>query len=174
MKFVKPPSVRLILFSLTALAGLRPFSAQALTVDGTREPIAGGFHYEFTIDNTFGPEEVAIVTLNAPLADPLIGGSLATPAGFLGNYDGGLGAVDFIGDTSFFSVGLIIGGFSFDSTGSPPGFFSTFSALDVAGAPLTGTINFRGVPDAGSTLLLACLGFFTLAFTRQKNTATSW
>src|SRR5262245_61423202 len=119
-------SVRSILFTLTALAGLRPFPAQALTVEGTREPIAGGFHYEFTVNNTSGPEEVAIVTLNAPLADPLIGGSLATPGGFLGNYDGGLGLVDFIGDTSFFAVGSIISGFSFDSTGSPPGFFSTF------------------------------------------------
>jgi len=169
---ISPLPIRTILLTLTALAGLRPFSVQAFTIDGTQQPIAGGYHYEFTIDNTSGPQEVAIITLDAPLGDPLIGGSLTTPAGFLGNYDGGLGLVDFLGDTSLFSAGSITSGFSFDSAGSPPAFFSTFTALDVTGGVLTGTINFTSVPEAGSTFLPACLGLFALAFLQQKRFAT--
>jgi hypothetical protein len=167
MNFIKSPYPH-ILFVTFATVVLAPFSVHALLVEGTQQAIPGGYHYEFTIDNTAGPEEIAIVSLNAPLADPLIDLSLATPAGFLGSYDGGLGLVDFIGDTAFFSVGSITSGFGFDSIGTPPDFFSVFSALDVAGGQLTGTISFQSVPDAGSTLLPTCLGLCALAITQQK------
>jgi hypothetical protein len=173
MKFIQSSLFRPLVSSAAPLIGaLASFQSQALTVDATQAPIVGGFHYEFTIDNSAGPNEIAIVSLNAPLGDALIGATLDAPAGFAKDYDGGLGLVSFIGDTSFFAVGTVTSGFSFDSSGFPPQYFSTFTALDIAGTEITGTINFNAVPEAGNTLLPACAAIVALAFIQRKSSSS--
>lgn len=147
-----------------------------LIVNATPTPLGGGlFQYEFTISNT-GPADVPLVNINnAPLSDPDIGSTLMTPAGFLALYDPGLGIVTFLEDTSLFAAGTTIGGFSFQSAGPPGQYFGTFDALDVNGAFQDGNVNFSttGVPDAGSTLLLAAVAAGALAATGRNPTSRS-
>jgi hypothetical protein len=153
-----------------AILGATCLAARALTIDGQATAIAGGFHYEFTINNN-GPDDVAIVSIpDAPASDPLIAPSLTVPAGFLGNYDSGLGIVDFIGDSDLFTLGTVKSGFSFDSSVSPAANFSFFEALTIGGDFVTGPINFRlvGVPDGGSTLLCAFIGLLALGITKLQ------
>jgi len=150
-------------------AGLAPASTQALSIDAVKTAIAGGYHFDFWINND-GPVDLAIVSIiNAPLNDPLIGSTLTAPADYLASYDSGLGFVDFIEGAMAFAAGTVTGGFSFDSALGPPDFFTLFEALDINGDLLVGTINYRGaVPDAGGALLYACLGLFGLGLCQRR------
>ena len=125
----------------------------------------GPFHYEFSIENS-GPEEFAILSLNAPTFDPLIAASLVVPMGFLGSYDSGLGIVDFLEDTALFSVGPKLSGFGFDSAAGPvSSFFDVFTALDSNGNELTGQV--AHIPEP-TTLALIVLGGVVLTRVRGQ------
>ena len=130
----------------------------AIIVDATITPMGGGvFHYEISITNNEAEDVVLVTITDAPLADPLIDPTLTVPAGFLGNYDDGLGFVDFIADTVDFTVGSTISGFSFDSLGSPPTYFTQFQALSVNGTQFEGDITSTvvQVPEPAGLALLA-------------------
>ena len=80
-------------------------SRAALLVEATVDGIGGGlFHWEFQVSNS-GPEDVVIVSLEAPPGDTAIPGSLSAPAGYQAAYDAGLGIVDFIEDADGRRVG---------------------------------------------------------------------
>jgi hypothetical protein len=124
----------------------------------------GGFHYEFSIENS-GPEEFAILSLNAPTLDPLIAASLVVPMGFTAFYDAGLGFVDFLADISF-GVGPQLSGFGFDSEAGPlAGFFNVFTALDLAGNEFTGRV--APIPEP-TTLALIAFGGVLLTGSRAR------
>jgi len=150
-------------------------AVHALIVEATVLPLGGGvFHYDFSITNDEA-EDVSIVSIvDAPLADPLIDPSLATPAGFLGSYDGGLGFVDFFEDTELFGVGTTKGPFSFNSMSGPaPGVFSAFEALSIFGTLYSGdvdvTIVAPVIPEPGTVVLLAVgVSVFGLIAVRRK------
>ena len=139
-----------------------------INVDMTTTPLGGGiFQYDFSVGNS-GPDDVVLVTItDAPLGDPLIGLTLITPVDFLGLYDPGLGFVDFLEFTGLFGAGTTTSGFQFQSQATPPTYLTSFQALTVNGDSLSGRIN-RGVPDTGSTMLMAGLGFMALTFLRKK------
>lgn len=142
---------------LTARAALG-----SLLVSATVTPLGGSFRYEFSITNTMlnSPgEDVVIVSLtDAPPGDSLIEPSLATPPGFIGLYDSGLGIVDFVEDTTNFAAGTTMGGFFFESQSSPgPGVFSAFSALTVDGDTILGDVKIRVVPEPGSWLAVGLM-----------------
>jgi hypothetical protein len=162
---------RIFLTFAAIAAAAVPVPVQALTVEGTRTVISGGFHYEFTVDNSAGPNEVLVVTLNAPPNDALLASTLAGPGGFQTSYDPGLGLVDYLADTISFAVGSVISGFTFDSTASPPQFFTTFTALDLEAETFTGSVAFKQAPDPGSTLFFVCLGLFALGIVQCKRLA---
>ena len=125
----------------------------------------GPFHYEFSVENS-GPEEFAILSLNAPTFDPFIAASLVVPTGFLASYDSGLGIVDFLADTALFGVGPKLSGFSFNSeTGPVSSFFDVFTALDSAGNELTGQV--ARIPEP-TTLALITLGGVVLTCGRGR------
>lgn len=149
-----------------------------LTVEDTVTPGAGVFHHEFTITNDTA-DDVAIVSIvDAPLGDPFITGSLVVPAGFLGNYDSGLGIVDFLGDTQVFAVGATISGFEFDSASAPtpgqPSLFTSFVALTVNLDEIRGDVQSRAVqvPEPPSFLLFV-LGVLSLWVARKLGTCES-
>ena len=150
-----------------------PAKAALVDLELTVTPAGALFDYAVKVTNN-GLLDLTLVTLvDAPLADPTIGATLVTPAGFLGLYDAGLGFVDFLEDTSVFGAGTTVGGFSFSSALSPPTYFTTFEALDVAGGKFTGTVTIVGgppvgVPDSGSTAVLAGAGLAALAVASRQ------
>src|SRR5262245_34357450 len=109
--------------ALTALLGATRLEAQ-VSVDTRVTPRGGSFRYDISVSNNASEDLAVVSILDAPLNDPLIGGSLFTPAGFLGSYDSGLGFVDLLSDTDVFSVGRTVGGFSFQSQSAPNSFFT--------------------------------------------------
>lgn len=142
--------------------------AADLEVFAASSPIAGGYHYDFTIRNN-GLEDIVLVTINAPLADPLIDPSLTVPADFLGSYDSGIGLVDFLEFTGLFEAGSTKTGFSFDSTGAPPDFISQFWGLTVNGNTPSGTVQFgAGVPDGGATWLALAMSLASLGVAQRR------
>lgn len=141
--------------SAIALAcGSGTAQASSVLVDIVVQARPGGvFRYAFTIQNQ-GPLDVAIVSLSdAPIADPIIDGSLAWPAGFFASYDSGLGFLDFLEDTTPFMPGLPVSGFSLDS-GSPPfTAFLSFESIDVNGGIMTGTATMRVIDGDGTGVI---------------------
>jgi hypothetical protein len=155
-----------MVFSILTMSGA---VEAALIVEATVSSIGGGaFHYDFSITNS-GPEDVVLVTLNAPLGDPLIDPSLVFPAGFFASYDSGLGFVDFLEDTDLFGAGTTKSGFGFDSGSGPSGFFDVFTALTTQGDTLIGQVQQNVIPEPGTVALLALgLGVFGLMVVRRK------
>jgi hypothetical protein len=150
-------------------------SAGAVSMSMTVTDLGGSFRYDVSIHNN-ETEDLAIVSINdAPLADPLIDPTLVTPAGFLGSYDDGLGFVDFIEGVNNFAAGTTVGGFRFESLTGPGTYFTTFEALSVFGNLFNGSINVtvNQIPETGSTLRLAGLGFMALALARKRLAAVN-
>jgi hypothetical protein len=112
----------------------------SILVRGTVTPLGGSFLYVFEVENT-GPDDYVIVSLDAPVADPLIGPTLTAPAGFVASYDSGLGIVDFLEGADLFAAGTIHGGFSFESLAGPGAEFGTFEALTASGASASGDVE---------------------------------
>src|SRR6185503_20563400 len=86
-----------------------------VNVDAIVTPLIGSFRYDISVSNNAGEDLALVSIVDAPIGDPLIDPTLVTPAGFLGSYDGGLGFVDFLGDTDLFAAGSTVSGFSFES-----------------------------------------------------------
>ncbi len=146
-----------------------------VSLEATVTSLGGSFRYDISVDNSTN-EDLAIVSLvSAPLFDPLIDPSLVTPPGFRGSYDGGLGFVDFLADTDIFARGTTISGFRFESLEGPGTYFSHFDALGIQGTSFSGQVRIlraHGVPDAGSTWLMASLAFSLLALGHKGFFAT--
>jgi hypothetical protein len=147
------------------LASASPLRAGVL-VFGTITPEVGSFHYELSVENT-GPEDITLVTLDAPVGDPLIAPSLTTPVDFIGSYDGGLGLLDFIEDTDFFAAGTTTPGFSFDTMAGPGDAFTTFNALGTLGDTFSGPVTYTVVPEPRRVAFGGGLALLALAFLRH-------
>ena len=136
--------------------------AAPVDVFGTASPLGGGiFHWDFSVVNNSVPDLLLVTVVDAPLGDPLIDGSLTGPPGFLTNYDGGLGFLDFIADTAlFFPLGET-SFFSFDSMSGPGVAFTSFEArgIDTFDNPFVGQVNGTQppvvIPEPGQLTLLA-------------------
>lgn len=166
IKTMKNTALIPILF-LGLLAVPSPQAAD-LEVFASSTPITGGFHYDFTIRNN-GLEDIVLVTINAPIEDPLIDPSLTVPADFIGSYDSGLGLVDFLEFVGLFEAGTTKSGFSFDSTGAPPEYISQFSGLTVSGATPSGTVQIvPAVPDGGATWLALAMSMAGLRLAQRR------
>lgn len=129
----------MVVFCILMVSGM---GHAALNVSATVSPAGGGlFHYVFSIQNT-GPDDVAIVSIGAPVNDAYIDPSLTAPSGFISSYDPLLGFMDFLEDTDLFAAGTLADGFAFDSASGPAGgFFKTFEALTVNGDKITGNVT---------------------------------
>jgi len=156
---------------LLALSGLgATVFAAPVDVFAVASPLGGGvFHWDFSVINNSVPDLFLVTVVDAPLADPLIDGSLTAPAGFLPNYDGGLGLLDFIADVAiFFPLGET-SFFSFDSMSGPGTAFTSFEAFDIQTFPdpvFAGQVNVTQpvpVPEPGESITLAT-GLAVLAF----------
>lgn len=148
---------------IALLAAFAPWAHAAVTVALTTTPMAGFYHYDVEILNGEAVDLALVSILDAPLADPLIGPSLVVPGGFIGNYDGGLGIIDFLSDVDVFPAGQSTTGFAFDSLGATPDYFRSFGALGVNGEVFGDIVLIdnppgRPVSGPGQTLLLAALG----------------
>ena len=156
---------RAVLLGLFLLGASAPAQA-TLIVNEAATPIGGGvFHYDLSVSNS-GPLEIAIVTVNAALADALLDATRAAPAGFLALYDGAFGLLDLVADTGSFGVGSTIGGFSFDTRVAPgSGFFDVFTAIDIAGNIVDGVVQRVPEPMSGS---LVGLGLVVAARARVR------
>lgn len=153
--------------ALLALLAAPAASAQ-LSVDATVEPLGGSYRYDFTVTNP-GPDEYVLVSFySAPVGDALITSTLTAPGGFLALYDDGLGIVDFLEDTSYFTAGSTAGFFSFESLSGPGSFFDVFVALDLGGNPFTGPVNVTVVPEAGTLAAGAGLALLAGAAVRRR------
>jgi hypothetical protein len=141
----------------------------SVLVEATVTPLVGSFLYEISIENAT-VEDLAIVSISdAPIGDPLIGPSLVVPVGFLASYDGGLGFVDFVADTSDFFAGTTTSGFRFESLSGPGIYFSTFEALSVNGNAYSGLISVRGeVPEPASLMIWAGLSLVAVGCLRGR------
>lgn len=155
-------SGRAVVLALALVAGLwRAGDASAtVMVEATVTPLAGGvFHYDLAVVNASILDLFLVTIVDMPLADPLIDGTLTSPAGFLASYDGGLGFLDLLGDiTAEFPLGRTEP-FAFDSLAGPASFMA-FEAFDLAGFPVpavTGTLTFIivDVPEAVTASLFA-------------------
>ncbi len=150
---------RLSLAAAGLLAALHGAPASAtLMVDAAVTPLGGSFLYELTVDNA-SADDFSVITLDAPIADPLIDPSLTAPSGFLALYDSVLGLVDLVEDAAFFAAGSVVSGFSFESGAGPgDGFFTTFLALTTLGEIVPGDVTIsvaRAVSEPGLAALLA-------------------
>jgi len=162
-----PKRLRGLLMALVA-CGLSHTAHALLIVTSTVSPVGGNFHHEFSIENS-GSIDFSIVSLAAPIGDPLIAASLIVPLGFLGLYDDALGFVDFIEGTAPFAAGTTATGFSFDSAaGQGAGFFDVFTAIDVEGVVVTGNVVTAGIPEPMTLSLVVLGGLMAGVFSRKK------
>lgn len=153
--------------ALTLLVVSTSETRAGILVFGTITPGGGSFHYDLSVENT-GPEDFAIVSLDAPVGDPLIAPSLTAPAGFLASYDGGFGFLDFLEDTDFFAAGTTTSGFSFDALAGPGDAFTTFNALTLLGDTFSGPVDLTVVPEPRFTALTAGLALLAVAILRRR------
>lgn len=169
-RFRAPLRLTQFALALTAILPSIQTAQSAIVVDLTAEAVGGGiFTYSVEITNN-GFEDFAVVTIpDAPINDPLITSTMATPTEFLGVYTEPLGFIDFLEFTGNFATGSTVGGFNFDSHGAPDTFFKSFEALSVSGAFESGLINQTvvggpsgAVPDSQHTLALAALGMLAV------------
>ncbi len=155
--------VRRLLAPVFALGLLSQAHAASLLINVATTNLGSTYQYDFTISNT-GSTDIPIVSIgDAPIGEPLIGSTLTTPAGFAGSYDGGLGKIDFLGNTQSFTAGSTFSGFSFQSAAAPGTAFTSFSAFDNNGTPATVTV----VPEASASIL-AMAGLVALAAKRRR------
>lgn len=158
--------------ALLAVLGWSRAAEAAVVVSGTVRPVGGSYRYELTIGNS-GPDDLALVSLtDAPLGDPLIGASVACPAGFTASYDSGLGFLDFTGLLGDFLAGTSIGVFAFESLAGPGSSFTVFEALDVNGVGERGIVSFTLVPEPGAAGTALALGLALSAYVRRSRPAS--
>ncbi len=118
--------------SITLCLLIAPPSAQAESIDLNSTITAlsnGSYRYEYSVVNTTAFDFSAI-TINIGLGSSLQ--NLIAPNGFTvlydpGNFDTGIGFVDFLEDSQAFTAGATYSGFSFESILAPG--VSVFTAL---------------------------------------------
>jgi hypothetical protein len=113
----------------------------------------GAYLYTVSLTNNSPNELVVVSLLDGPTTDLLITPSFTKPSGFLGSYDSGSGIVDFLEDSSSFTVGGTFGNFTFVSAAAPNTAFTMFEATDSLGGTISGTTNL--IPEPASTGLIA-------------------
>ena len=144
-------------------------------VTGTVTPLGGSYRYEASVHNPDLEDYFLVSFTDAPLADPLIDASLTTPAGFVGNYDEGLGVVDLLSDVESFAPGTTSGPFSFESLGDPTQAFASVESYFLNPATQTidtvpGTVRWTVVPEPAATgvaMAVGLLGGLTVLRTRS-------
>ena len=135
-----------------AVTGALLFTAIAacnaqVVISPTVTAIGGAlFHYNYTITNTSATDDLFDVSIHVI---PAIGSvqNLVTPAGFKSAFDSGLGLVDFVEDSSFFTTGTPITGFGFDSKFAPG--TGVFDANFLTAAGSINTVSGRTLTPVG-------------------------
>ena len=117
----------------------------------------GLFHYSYTITNTSVTDDLFDVDIRVNRLPNAVQ-NIVVPSGFKSAFDSGLGLVDFVEDSSFFTTGTAVSGFRFDSIFSPSnGFFdANFLTLSGGISTVTGrTLTPTGsVPEPGAWAFL--------------------
>lgn len=129
-----------------------PWSQAQVTLDAIVTLRPDAVRYDLTVHNATAEDLVLISLLDGPLGDARIGMTLSAPAGFLDNYDPGLGIVDFLGDSEVFGAGTTLTGFSFETSAMAGPGFEFFEALSTQGTLLRGDLNVTVVPESGTVL----------------------
>jgi len=161
-------SLHVSLVALAALAVPSAVTAAGLSLNGTVTPPRGSLLYQLSVFNSGAEDYILVSIVDAPVADPLIGPGLTTPAGFLGSYDSGLGIIDFLADLEIFAAGTEKGVFSFESLSTPGGFFTQVEAYTDQLGLVSGDISWTlipgtSVPEPGGGLLsILALGLLRL------------
>ena len=152
-----------------ALLGLAPLATEAgVLISGTVLPLGGSYRYEFSVENTDPADYLVVSFTDAPLADALIGPSLAAPAGFLTSYDSGLGFLDLLGDLELFAAGTTQGTFAFESLAPPNQAFTTVTALDDTLTEVTGEARWQVIPEPAAVGTVLGLGLLAVGFLRHR------
>jgi hypothetical protein len=147
---------RLAVVALGFLLGTLSSHAQ-LTLDAVVTLRPDAVRYDLTVHNATSEDLVLISLLDGPLGDARIGMTLSVPAGFLDNYDPGLGIVDFLGDSEVFGAGTTLTGFSFETSATAGPGFESFEALSLQGTLFRGDLNVTVVPESGTVLATVVL-----------------
>jgi hypothetical protein len=134
-----------------------PLSQAQITLDAVVTLFPDAVRYDLTVHNPTSEDLVLISLLDGPMGDARIGTSLSAPPGFLGNYDPGLGIVDFLGDTEVFGAGSTLTGFGFETSPMAGLGFGTFEALGIQGTLYSGALNITVVPESGPVLATVVL-----------------
>lgn len=152
-----------------ALLGLAPIATEAgVLISGTVLPLGGSYRYEFSVENTDPADYLVVSFTDAPLADPLIGLSLAAPAGFLTSYDSGLGFLDLVGDLELFAAGATRGIFAFESLAPPHQAFMAVVSLDDTLTEVSGEARWQVIPEPAAVGTVLGLGLLVVGFLRHR------
>lgn len=121
----------------------------------------GVFVYDVSVTNGLVDDVVLVILVDAPVADGLVGSSIAAPSGYAALYDANFGVVDLVEDSEVFAAGTSVASFSFASRTMPAtGVFERFEAYTTEGDLASGTITV--VPEP-SRALLRSAGVFLLS-----------
>ncbi len=172
LPFLKRPAVSI---SLALLAMILPGLLSATPVTVTSSVSANGplYVFDFTVTDNSLPNLLSI-TLTVPSQASAVQ-NLVAPAGFFADFDPGVGLVDFVSDTSSFSIGTPVTGWILQSPfqlGSVS--FSTLS-LDANQNPVTttGTVSSidSATPEPSALGLMAVSSICVFCLHRKKHSA---
>ena len=170
-KLFFPKHVSLKAFAFFAFLLPCAVSAAPLAVTSSVSGNGPLFLYSYTVINSSLPDLLS-VTLTTPAQGSAVQ-NLTAPSGFSAFFDAGIGLVDFVADTSSFSIGSSISGFTLQSPfqlGSVP--FSALS-LDANQNPVvtTGTVSPSAslVPEPSALGLVAVSLLSAFAVYRRKH-----
>lgn len=120
----------------------------------------GLFQYNLTVFNT-GMDDISIISISdAPMNESIIGSTLEGPAGFATSYDP-IGIIDLVEDTSTFTPGSEVSGFTFQSSSPPETTFQDLSGLTSEGESVTVTATVVPEPTGALLASVGILAFIT-------------
>ncbi|MCB1800959.1 MAG: hypothetical protein KDI82_04640 [Gammaproteobacteria bacterium] len=144
---------------LPALLAALATPVHALQVTGDVIDLGGTFEYRFSVVNDDPISDLLIVTIDdAPPGEMLIADTLMAPAGFLTNYDSGLGLIDFIADSALSFPSGVTGLFTFQSASPLTQNFTSYTALDLFVNEYPGTVDAQLVQAVSLPSVIALLG----------------